>query len=76
VVRLNREYLDRVTVSQTEPRAEAVEASSDGAAYVFDLGPERRGRITFSIKPQDFGLIDANWSLLGRTVTFSQFIYP
>jgi hypothetical protein len=75
-VRLNRDYLDRVSVSQTEPRAAAVQADADGATYLFDLGPDKRGEITFSLKPQDFGILHAGWSVLGRSVSFTQLVYP
>jgi hypothetical protein len=75
-VRLNRDYLDRVSVSQTQPRAISVEADGDGATYLFELGADKRGEITFSLKPQEFGILRAGWSVLGRSVSFTQLVYP
>jgi hypothetical protein len=76
IVHLNRDYLEHVSIGPTEPHAAAVEARTDGTAYTFDLGPERRGRISIPIKPRDFGPLTAEWSVGGQPVTFHQFVFP
>ncbi|GJD63102.1 hypothetical protein [Methylobacterium frigidaeris] len=73
---LNAAFLEHVSVTATQPRAEAVDATPGGVTYRFRLGPERRGDITLMLSPREAGTVAARVSALGRPVDLPLLIYP
>jgi hypothetical protein len=73
---LSADFLEHVSVSATQPRAESVDATPAGVTYRFRLGSERRGDIAFMLAPREYGATTARVSALGRTVELPLLIYP
>lgn len=73
---LGAEFLEHVSVTATQPRAEAVDATPAGVTYRFRLGPERRGDITLMLSPREYGLATATVSARGQAVALPLLIYP
>jgi hypothetical protein len=75
-IAFDRDFIDREKVRDSSPKAESAAALDGGVLYTFRLGPDRKGRVVFSIEPQGIGLAHGALSYGGSRLVLHQVVYP
>ena len=69
-------FLNDMSIASSSPRASAMRVAPHGITYVFDVGPEGTGHITFDLKPKGYGAITSPFVVAGEPIVLHQFIFP
>jgi hypothetical protein len=75
-VTIDRALADRLTITATHPMAAGQRATAEGESFLFALGPDRRGVVTFDVEPSRMGLARGSIRIQGQAVPVSLFVWP
>jgi hypothetical protein len=77
-LRVDRDYLEQVEVTQIDPEPEQMELTANEIIYTFNVPmPDQPVRIFFYTEVHGYGLVPASIEVVGGPkVDFSQFFYP
>lgn len=75
-VHLDRRFLDRRDIKDVLPKPNATRVDADGVTYIFALGIEHHGEISFWLTPNAAGPAGGSIAVDGDAAPIHQFIYP
>jgi hypothetical protein len=75
-VHMDNKFLAARDIKDVLPRPDATRVDDDGITYLFALGPQHKGQISFWLTPNSTGFGRGTLAINGVGAALDQFIYP